>query len=218
MPTDDPTIDYRALVRESYDACAASYDGARRGDATDVLGGLLARLAPGSAVLDLGCGAGVPIARTLASHRHRVTGVDASGGMLRRARRNVPTADFNHADMMAVELPPHSFDAAVAFYSIFHLPRTEHASLFRRVHRWLRPGGYFLCTLSDADEASYVWHDFFGETMFWSNYGMADYRRMLVEAGFELVSVSVTGGGWDEDGPEGDAVEAHPLVLARTTI
>ena len=39
---------------------------------------LCERLAPGSAVLDLGCGSGVPVAAALVAAGHAVTGLDLS--------------------------------------------------------------------------------------------------------------------------------------------
>ena len=70
-----------------------------------------------------------------------------------------------------------------------------------------------LCTLSHRNEAAYTEEDFFGVTMFWSNYGLAENLETLSEVGFEVLEVSSTTGGW------ADEVEAeeenHPLVLVR---
>ena len=94
-------------------------------------------------MLDIGCGAGVPITRTLAE-RFCVTGLDISSEMVRRALVNVPEATFILGDIMSVEFPPHHFDAVVAYYTIFHLPREEHPELIRRIYTWLKPGGWIL--------------------------------------------------------------------------
>jgi SAM-dependent methyltransferase len=209
---DDPTTGYKALVQRGYDRCAATYDQARQRGESPELALLTERLSAGATVLDVGCGAGVPIARTLA-RRFKVTGVDISGGMIARARANVPQATFIHADVMAVTFPPEHFDAVVAFYSIFHLPREEHPELLRRIHRWLRPGGYLLATLSAVDEAPYTDGDFFGETMFWSNYGLEAYEEILAGLGFSLLEMTGIGHGYGETYAGAD--EQHPLILAR---
>ena len=211
-PANDPQIDYKELVRRSYDACAEEYGASRQADAEIELRGLTERLVDGMSVLDVGCGAGVPIARAL-SRRFRVTGVDISREMVKLARRNVPTGEFVCGDVMSVDFEDGSFDAAVAFYSIFHLPREEHEHLFRKVSRWLKPGGYFLCTLSVRDEPAYTEDDFFGVTMFWSNYGLERGLRMLRDVGFEVIEVGSTSGGWEDEVES--AREEHPLVLAR---
>ena len=205
IPAIDPACDYKALVRRGYDACAAAYHESRSTEPGTELRGLTARLDDGNAVLDIGCGAGVPIARLLAE-RYRVTGVDVSAEMVLQARRNVPTGTFVCADIMSVRLPPSNFDAAVALYSVFHLPREEHPGLFRRIHGWLRPGGYLLCTLSHEGEEGYTEPDFYGTTMYWSNYGLDEYVDMLTGAGFDLLETRSVGRERGED---------HPLVLAR---
>ena len=208
----DPAIDYRALVRKGYDRCAETYAAARRGDDSDQLGALLPLLPRGSNVLDLGCGAGVPIARTLA-RRHKVTGIDTSESMLRLARTAVPGARFLNGDILGVELEAGSFDAAVLIFVLFHLPREEHGSVFERVRSWLRPGGYFLATLSEEAEAPYTEDDFFGTRMYWSSLGYEEYRKLLLDLGFEILGERIIGHGYGRKTQIRD--ERHPMVLAR---
>lgn len=212
MPANNPEVDYRALVRRSYDACAEEYGESRRVEPGIEIRGLLDRLENGAAVLDIGCGTGVPIAKSL-DNRYHVTGLDVSQEMISWARQNVPTGEFVCDDVMSVEFEPARFDAVVAFYSIFHIPREEHPTLFSRIHKWLKPGGYLLCTLSHTSEEGYTENDFFGVTMYWSNYGLREYLVMLADAGFRVVDVSSTSSGY-EDSFEG-VTEDHPLVLAQ---
>ncbi|MCJ7605968.1 MAG: class I SAM-dependent methyltransferase [Dehalococcoidales bacterium] len=210
-PANDPSVDYRVLVRDNYDHLAADYDDKRAGEAPPQLALLTSRLAQGAAVLDIGCGAGVPVAKTLAE-RCIVTGVDISGGMIARARSNVPGATFIHGDITAIDFPPSQFDAAVAFYSIFHLPREEHPDLLRRIYGWLKPGGWLLATLSYHNEAPYM-EEYMGQTMFWSNYSLEEYRDLLKETGFTVVEETAIGAGYED--PDDSPEERHPLILAR---
>lgn len=202
---------YKALVRSGYDQCAVAYHESRRSEAGIELDALYSSLEDGAAVLDVGCGAGVPVARALAK-RFRVTGVDISESMISLARANVPAGRFVRADVMSAEFTPSTFDAATAFYSIFHVPREEHPTLFRRIHDWLKPGGYLLCLLPHYDEEAYI-DDFFGSTMYWSSYALEDYLQMLNHTGFDILEESFVGSGFDE------AVvaepENHPIVFAR---
>ncbi len=211
-PASDPTVDYKAVVRQGYDLCAAPYAEARSEEVNPELALLTNRLHEGAAVLDIGCGCGVPIARTLARQCH-VTGVDISDEQIRRAQRNVPEGSFIHGDIMAMEFPLSRFDAAVAYYALFHLPREEHPELLRRIHRWLRPGGYLLMAVTRFAEAPYTEDDFFGVTMYWSNYGLDDYQKMLTEIGFKLLETTVIGHGYAEDKPA--PAEQHPLIFAQ---
>lgn len=212
IPAIDPVVDYKAFVRRAYDACAAAYDISRKAEPGIEIRRLSDRLNDGDAVLDIGCGAGVPIAKSLAA-RYRVTGVDISQEMIHRAQKNVPAGDFLCTDVMSVRFPPSSFNAVVAFYSIFHLPREEHPVLFRRIHRWLKLGGYLLCTLSHCSEEGYTEEDFHGVTMYWSNFSHGEYREILTGAGFELQETKSTGSGYENATQEFS--EDHPLVLAR---
>jgi SAM-dependent methyltransferase len=89
-------------------------------------------------VLDLGCGAGIPVARHLTALGHYALGVDGSARQIALARRNAPLAEFIHADMAAIDFPTASFDAVAAFYSITHVPRSEHARLRGQIAERLR--------------------------------------------------------------------------------
>ena len=124
-----------------------------------------------------------------------------------------PAAYSLCADILSVDFPHASFDAVVAFYSVFHVPREQHADLFRRVHGWLKPRGHLLCTLSDHPEKGYTEDGFFGVTMYWSNYGIDEYRDLLTGIGFSLLELSTTGHGY-QDRPQ-QSSERHPLILAQ---
>ena len=210
-PADDPRVDYRKLVRDGYDRCAPVFAAARAAEEQPGLELLLPRLAPGSRVLDLGCGPGVPVAARLA-REHAVTGVDFSSAQLRLARANVPSARFVESDLMAVDFAPASFDAIVSFYAIFHLPREEHGELLRRIGRWLAPGGFLLATVTRFRERAYT-QEFFGVEMYWSNWSRDDYERMAREAGLEVLDAGAIGHGYG-DGEE-HPVESHELLFAR---
>lgn len=143
---DDPEVDYRAFVRAAYDRCAMDYARQRRTTADTELSLIAEPLSPGSRVLDVGCGAGIPVVKQLAN-KFEVTGIDISSSMIGMARRNVPSATFIHADVMEIDFSAASLDAIVSYYAIFHIPRQEHRELFRRFARWLRPGGLLLLSL-----------------------------------------------------------------------
>src|SRR2546429_8375786 len=91
----------------------------------------------GAHVLDLGCGMGVPTTATLAQH-FTVTGVDISAHQIELARQKVPQATFIQSDISLLDFPPRSFDAVVAFYSLFCLPRAELFPLLQKIASWLR--------------------------------------------------------------------------------
>jgi SAM-dependent methyltransferase len=168
---------------------------------------LQSRLPDGARVLELGCGAGIPDARRLAQH-FRVTGVDISTEQIRRARTNVPEADFVVADFTALKIDPSSYDAVAAFYSFNHVPRSLLPKLFADIRAWLSPGGLFLTALGTGDTEGWT-GEWLGTTMFFSSFPSETNSRLLDEAGFErLLDEVVT---FRE--PEGDA--SFQWVLAR---
>ncbi len=208
---DDPDVDYRELVRAAYDRCANDYAEQRRTTAEAELNLISERLKPGSRILDVGCGAGVPVARHLAT-RFDVTGIDVSSSMIALAGKSVPSGRFLTADVMEAEFPAAGFDAIVSFYAIFHIPRQEHFDLFRRFTRWLRPGGLLLITVARNDDGpGYTEDDFFGETMYWSNFGPGTYKKILAETGFEIEQDGVVGAGLTS---ADTAEEVHPFFFA----
>jgi cyclopropane fatty-acyl-phospholipid synthase-like methyltransferase len=211
-PATNPNIDYKALVQRGYDLCASAYEKARQGETNQELDRLICRLTKGAHVLDIGCGSGIPITKTLAQHFH-VTGIDISSEQIRRARINVPAGTFIQADVMSFNFPLADFDAIVAFYSIFHLPREEQLELFRRIYKWLKPNGYLLATVSSFAETPYTEDDFFDVQMYWSNYGLDDYKSILSEIGFKVLEVAVIGHGYSQG--ETTPTEHHPLIFAQ---
>jgi SAM-dependent methyltransferase len=206
---------HRALVERGYDRVAERYLATKDPQDPLVLPALqeMSRdLPPGGAVLDLGCGAGVPATLWLARRGFAVTGVDFSGRQLDLARKLVPSAAFRKADMTDLELGPGAFDAVVAFHSIIHVPREEHPALLQKIHRWLKPGGLFLATLTvtDYDGEDGDWEGW-GAAMRWSHYDAGTNTTMLREAGFGLLHAEPRTGG------TGAEEETWLWVLARRT-
>ena len=176
----------KTIVAQGYDRIADEYFG-RFGQSSvrdAKLAGLLKKLPAGAMVLDLGCGAGKPVARELVSHGFQVTGVDASLGQIVRARQNVPEANFVHADMTSVQLPAQSFDAISAFYSITHVPRNEHEALIRRIAAWLRPNGLFVASFGSS-EGDWL-GEWLGTSMFFSHLDPDETKRLVNDAGFRI--------------------------------
>ncbi len=216
MAADEPSLDPasgadgdpKEVVRRGYDVISYAY----RGDDGDDpryarwIGELTARIPGGGAVLDLGCGCGVPVSRTLSEAGYALTGVDLSDVQIERARALVPGATFLRADASAVEFPPGSFDAVVSLYALIHIPLDEQPALLARIASWLRPGGRLLATTGHT-----AWtgteENWLGAPMWWSHADAETYRSWLARAG-----LAVTG---EEFVPEGDS--GHSLFWAQRT-
>lgn len=198
-------------VKRGYDQIADRYLAwsADHGVRLRWLSELRATLPPPARVLDLGCGAGLPVARWLVDAGYDLTGIDGSTAQIARARRNVSEGDFRVADMTDVELDPDSFDAVVAMYAITHVPRAKHAALLQRIHSWLRPGGMLLASLGAGDLPEWT-GEWLGVEMFFSHFDADTNLRLVAETGFEIERGEVV--------PEDEAGEPVSFlwVLART--
>jgi cyclopropane fatty-acyl-phospholipid synthase-like methyltransferase len=176
--------DPKIVVAEGYDLVAEAYLD-RFGESAVRkfwLDELIARLPAGARVLDLGCGAGLPVARDLRRHGFDVTGIDGSTRQIELARRNVPGAEFIRVDMTCAEFATASFNAVTAFYSITHVPRDQHLRLFRRIANWLQPGGIFLASLG-AEAAADWTGEWLGAPMYFSHHDASTNLRFIREVG-----------------------------------
>lgn len=179
-------------VAESYDRIAEAWHRSRcdweqhpfreRG----FLDRLVQPLAPGAAILDVGCGCGVPSARYLAELGFRVTGLDASPRLLEIARRAVPGARFLQGDMRTEKVPG-VFDAVVAWDSVFHLPCADHAGVFERFRGWLRPRGRLLLSLGGS--AGEFTSQMQGSTFYYCGHAPEVTVQLLTGVGFEIEQV-----------------------------
>ncbi len=188
------TRDPKTIVADGYDEIAQRYLAwSALNPSPERMGSLrqlLDLLPAGAEVLELGCGAGVPITQALAE-RCRVTGVDISAEQIALAERHVPDATFIHADMTTLDFPAGSFDAVVAYYALIHIPRAEHAGLLGRIAAWLRPSGLLFATMGAGDTPDGVEQDWLGVPMFFSHYDAEKNRDLVREAGLEILSADV---------------------------
>ena len=120
---------------------------------------LLAHLAPGGSLLDVGCGPGT-ITSDLAGRVRpgRVVGVDRSSAVVEAAASAYPPADhpnllFKVGDVYALEFDDESFDVVFAHQVLQHL--TDPVAALREMGRVVRAGG--LLAVRDADYGAFTW-------------------------------------------------------------
>jgi len=158
-------------------------------------------------ILDLGCGTGLPVDKYLADRGAQLMGIDISPKHVALAKGNLPAASYREGDILHAVLPEGAFDGIVSVYAIFHIPRSEHETLFTRINRLLRPNGLFLATLGTSDSAYGEEANWAGARMAWSSYDAETYRRLLAAAGFNVIESAFEG--------QAGEVEHHFWVLAR---
>jgi SAM-dependent methyltransferase len=186
--TDDP----KTVVAAGYDRITDAYLRLVASGAPRVREKYLAvihdRLRAGARILELGCGAGMPMTRALSAD-YAVVGIEISANQLALARTNAPAAMLLRGDMTRLPFRDASFDGAAAFYSMTHVPRGQHGDLLSEIRRVLRPGGLAVLTMGARDNPDDVEQDWLGAPMFFSHYDGETNTRLVREAGFDVVSL-----------------------------
>jgi len=199
--------DFVKLVEKGYERIALDYLAWRQQEPLlfrTELQEFAQRLAPDATLLDVGCGAGVPFTAWL-SERFCVTGIDLSAVQIVLARERVPRAIFLNQDMLALDVPPRSFDAVTCFYSLIHVPRDQHALVLKNMNCALKLGGYLLIITGNEELDDGV-GEFFDAEMYWSHFDRETSLQMIREAGFEII--------WDKVVAD-RASGSHVLALGR---
>ncbi len=150
-----------------------------------------ARVLPaGASVLDLGCGSGVPVSRTLVDLGFAVSAVDASPRMVAAYRARFPHVPTACEPAEASDLFGRTFDAVVSVGMLFLLGEAAQREVIRRVAAAVVPGGRLLFT---APWQTATWTDpTTGREM--RSLGRAEYVTVLETAGFALLATPVDEG------------------------
>jgi 2-polyprenyl-3-methyl-5-hydroxy-6-metoxy-1,4-benzoquinol methylase len=193
------------FVKQQYNQLAENYLAQRDlFKSNKYLEKLSSLLVPHSTILDIGCGAGIPIDKFLLDHGYKVTGIDISEKQIELAKKNLPDGEFKVEDMSELKAKECSVDAVVSFYAIFHTPRETHGSILKVINSFLKSGGLILITMGSSEWEG-TESGFFGGEMFWSHYGSAQNRKLVEEAGFEILLDEIQESGR----------EKHQIILAK---
>lgn len=105
-------------------------------------------LAPGAAVLEIGCGTG-RFVRAAAKTGYAAAAIDVSAKMLeylggRTKEEGLPDIRLQHAGFLTMDFPEASFDAVVSGAALHHLPDAWKLAALRNIARVLKSGGKFI--------------------------------------------------------------------------
>lgn len=169
-----------------YDIIADWFDESRgrKGFETPYLERITTTAPTGGHVLDLGCGAGDPIAAYFIDKRWHVTGVDLSAALLEKSRARFPAQEWLHADMRHVNLE-HKFDAVLGWDSFFHLPAEDQRTMFGVFSAHLKPDGYLL--FNTGTTAGTVYGQMEGHDFHHASLDIEEYRSLLAKHGFMVM-------------------------------
>lgn len=142
-----------------------------------------------SEILDLGCGAGYPIAKFFIEKNYNLTGVDGSEKMMDLFLKKFPPAKFPNAnfilaDMREIKLRQ-KFDAIIAWDSFFHLTPDDQRQMFAIFASHIKPRGMLLFT--SGPKAGEIWSDNNGENLYHASLSKKEYQELFEKFGFELV-------------------------------
>jgi len=136
-------------------------------------------------IIDFGSGTGIPYDSYLVKKGFNVTGIDISQKHIDLAKKNVPKAKFVKGEFSTLKLKNNSVDAIVSFYAIFHIPRSEHKKIMKKMYNLIRPKGYILITLG-INEMKMAVGKFIDSKMAWSSYSAEKNKRLVEQTGFKI--------------------------------
>jgi trans-aconitate methyltransferase len=144
-----------------------------------------ALVAPRGDILDLGCGAGEPIAASLIRGGFRVTGVDSSETLIGLCRQRFPDRSWFVADMRQFSLPA-KYDGILAWHSFFHLNQNDQRAMFPRFAALAASGAALMFTAGHFDGVAIG--EFAGEPLYHASLSSDEYTALLAENGFAVVA------------------------------
>ncbi|MCA0199850.1 MAG: class I SAM-dependent methyltransferase [Proteobacteria bacterium] len=136
-------------------------------------------------VLDLGCGAGEPLARYLIEQGDRVTGVDSSPALIDIARRRFPNERWMTDDMRTVSFSER-FGGILAWDSFFHLTPDDQRAMFPVFAAYAAPGAALMFT--SGPKFGEAIGNYQGDALYHASLDAAEYRARLAEHGFRVMA------------------------------
>jgi SAM-dependent methyltransferase len=173
-----------------------------------------AALAPGSRVLDAGCGDSIfPV--YLALGGHRVTALDLEFSADLGELHGVPI-EYVRGDLTALPQADETFDAVFCISVIEHLPDERVARAMQEMRRVLRPGGRLLLTTDFYDDAgAEIWHQS-PDRRFrvdWLIFDEERLRRLILQApGFRVEGELDLTVDWDSTKPRMQEYHGYPYT------
>jgi cyclopropane fatty-acyl-phospholipid synthase-like methyltransferase len=159
------------------------------------------RLPSKGQVLDVGCGAGEPIAQYFLNQGFKLTGLDASPKMLEISKSRFPMATWVEMDMREMKLDT-KFDGIVSWDGFFHLNQEEQRQTIPLFADYLNSNGSLLLTI--GHESGEVTGTVAGEKVYHSSLAVDEYKAILSNTGFDNVEIEL----------EDESCGFHSILLA----
>jgi SAM-dependent methyltransferase len=140
---------------------------------------------PAGSVLDIGCGAGEPIAKHVSERGHAVTGVDSSPAMIAKFRARLSGQQALVSDMRTLSLG-RLFHGILAWDSFFHLNHEDQRRMFPIFRAHAAPRAALMFTSGPAYGEAIGRLE--GKPLYHASFDAAEYRKLLEQTGFAVVA------------------------------
>jgi SAM-dependent methyltransferase len=141
------------------------------------------KIQPGSVILDLGCGTGIPVSKILIEEGMRVYGIDASPTLAKAFHQNFPDSLIVCEPAEDSSFFDRQFDAIIAWGLLFLMPEDAQIRLIRKVAMALKAGGRFLFT---APDKPITWNDIM-TGLGSRSLGEKKYKEIMTFAGLSVL-------------------------------
>ncbi len=146
------------------------------------------RLVPANAsVLDIGCGAGEPIATYLVERGYTVMGVDSSTAMISMFQARLPDQETLVSDMRLLSLQQ-TFNGILAWDSFFHLNHHDQKQMFSIFRAHAAPRATLMFTSGPAHGEAMGRLE--GERLYHASLDVVEYQHLLDSQGFGVVATA----------------------------
>jgi SAM-dependent methyltransferase len=172
-----------------YESVASEFLAGRGGPRSAGIGAATVRkwarvLPPGGAVIDLGCGSGIPITAVLVEEGLHVYAVDASVSLVQAFRDNFPGVQVVCEAVEDSIFFGRNFNGVLAWGLLFLLSTGEQLRLIQKIADVLTPGGRLLFT---APAEPLMWKDAMTGLVSRS-LGADEYRNQLLAIGLRVIA------------------------------
>lgn len=163
-------------------------------------------LTPNGKILDVGCGTGYPIAQYLASRNFKVTGIDISREMIKKAKSlQLPNTAFINRDILDFSTEV-KYDGVIAFDSIWHIAKDRQSTVYNKISSLMKDNAYFLFTHGNCNNETIG--TMFNQQFYYSALSIDELKTALSQASLKIISLT-------ENYKEQSTGERDLLVIAQ---
>ena len=148
-------------------------------------------LQPGSVILDIGCGSGIPVSKVLVDAGMIVFGIDASPTLANAFHENFPDLPISCEAAEESALFGRQFDGIISVGLMFLLSGETQIALINKTSAALKPGGKFLFT---STYSAHTWIDIMTDEPSIS-LGAEKYRELTAASGLSIIDEFEDEGG-----------------------